>query len=60
MAFIYVGLGDKDRAIAALEEASRGRHGMLGLMQSEVIFDSVASDPRFVELWSRLAEAKSN
>lgn len=59
LSFIYAGLAEKDQAFARLEEANRNHSGLLALMPFEVIFDSLRSDPRFLDLWHRLSEAKT-
>jgi len=59
LSFIYVGLGEKDQAFARLEEAYRERSSLLNLVQFEVIFDTVRSDPRFLDLCHRLSEVKA-
>jgi tetratricopeptide (TPR) repeat protein len=59
LSFIHVGLAEKDQALACLEEAYRGRSSLSSLMSFEVIFDPLRSDPRFLDLWHRLSEAKT-
>ena len=53
-AVIYTGLGQNDRAIAALEEAYRERSTLLGYVKMDPRFDPLRSDPRFHSLLSRI------
>jgi eukaryotic-like serine/threonine-protein kinase len=53
-AVIYLGLGQYERAIAALEEAYRERSTLLGYLKMDPRFDPVRSDPRFHDLLSRI------
>lgn len=46
----YVGLGDRDRAFAALERASRERSNMLLFVNTHPVFDSLRDDPRFASI----------
>jgi eukaryotic-like serine/threonine-protein kinase len=54
LAIIYTGLGEKERALESLEKAYEDRTGGLLLLKVEPIFDSLRSDPRFVNLTRRL------
>jgi TolB-like protein/Tfp pilus assembly protein PilF len=53
-AVIHVGLGQNERAIAALEEAYRERSTLLGYLKMDPRFDPLRSDPRFRNLLSRI------
>jgi len=53
-AVIYLGLGQNERAIAALEEAYRERSTLLGYLKMDPRFDPIRSDPRFQDLMSRI------
>jgi len=53
-AVIYLGLGQNERAIAALEEAYRERSTLLGYLKMDPRFDPIRSDPRFHSLLSRI------
>jgi eukaryotic-like serine/threonine-protein kinase len=53
-AIIYVGLGDRDRAFAHLEEAYRDRFFPLSSINAESIFDDLRGDPRFADLVRRM------
>jgi hypothetical protein len=53
LAFIHVGLGEKDQAFARLEDAYQDRSALLTQVQLEVIFDPLRSDPRLQDLWQR-------
>ena len=52
-AMVEVGLGDKGRAMEALEAAFKDRSGWLVFLNVEPEFDSLRSDPRFVDLLHR-------
>ena len=58
--FIYAGLGQNDQAFACLEQAYRERSLLLEGLQSELIFDALRTDPRFVGLWHRVTQMRSN
>jgi len=49
-AVIYLGLGENDRAILALQDAYRERSTLLGYLKMDPRFDPLRSDPRFREL----------
>lgn len=53
-AVIYLGLGQNERAIAALEDAYRERSTLLGYLKMDPRFDPIRSDPRFHSLLSRI------
>ena len=46
----YVGLGDRDRAFAALERASRERSNILLFVNTHPLFDSLRGDARFASV----------
>jgi TolB-like protein len=46
----YLGLGDKDKALAELEAAYENHESTLSWLKVEPQFDPLRSDPRFVEL----------
>jgi TolB-like protein len=48
--FIYIGLGDRQRSLDGLEQAYDAREPWLMNLKMERIFDSLRSDPRFIEL----------
>ena len=54
LAILYIGLGDKDRAFEQLTKAYEDRTGWIIYLNVEPIFDPLRSDPRFVELVSRM------
>jgi serine/threonine-protein kinase len=54
IAFVYVGLGDRDRAFEWLERAGDERAGRLVYLRIEHAFDPLRSDPRFPRLLDRL------
>ncbi|MGB7203787.1 MAG: winged helix-turn-helix domain-containing protein [Pyrinomonadaceae bacterium] len=49
-AIIYTGLGDKDRAFASLTKCVEERIMIIYHLKSRPLFDSLRSDPRYVEL----------
>jgi serine/threonine-protein kinase len=53
-AVIYLGLGQNERAIGALEEAYRERSTLLGYLKMDPRFDPLRSEPRFQSLLSRI------
>jgi eukaryotic-like serine/threonine-protein kinase len=54
VARVYLGLGDIDRAFELLNKACDERYGYLAYLNVEPLFDSIRSDPRFVELVRRV------
>ena len=53
-AVIYLGLGQNERAFAALERAYSERSTLLGYLKMDPRFDPLRSDPRFQNLLSRI------
>ena len=51
---IYVGLGDKEQALAFLEKAYADRSMLLTFLKVDPEFDSLRSDPRFKDLVRRV------
>jgi tetratricopeptide (TPR) repeat protein len=54
MALCHIGLGDMERALAALKEAYDDRAGELVLLGVEPSWDPLRSDPRFQDLLRRI------
>ena len=54
VAYIYIALGDKDRAFASLDKAYQQRSGLICFLQVEPKFDPLRSDPRFGDLERRM------
>jgi serine/threonine-protein kinase len=54
IAMVYIGLGDKDQALAALEEAYQARSWYMTWLKVAPEFDSIRSDPRFANLAQRV------
>ena len=53
IAMVYVGLGDKDQAFAALERAySHSTSGVF--LKADPFWNTVSSDPRYVALLRRM------
>jgi tetratricopeptide (TPR) repeat protein len=53
-AWIYTGLGDKDRAFEWLEKAREERFTRLAYLRQEAFWGPLRSDPRFAELLRRI------
>jgi serine/threonine protein kinase/tetratricopeptide (TPR) repeat protein len=51
---IYIGLGDKDQAFGWLEKGYQQRDFWLAFLKGDPIFDSLRSDPRFLDLIRRI------
>jgi DNA-binding winged helix-turn-helix (wHTH) protein/TolB-like protein/Tfp pilus assembly protein PilF len=54
IAVAYTGLGEKDRAFAALEKAYEERSWGMGMLRVNPVFDPIRSDPRFAALLRRV------
>ena len=54
IAFVYAGLGEKDRAFEWLEKGFEGRGFWLTTLQVNPLFDPLRSDPRFQDLLRRM------
>jgi serine/threonine-protein kinase len=54
LAVLYVGLGDKDRALEQLNKAYEDRAGWIIALKSDPILEPLHSDPRFETLVSRM------
>ena len=54
MAIVYTGLGDHDRAIAALEKAYQEHSWLLLLIKTDPYFDPLRNDARFQDLLNRV------
>ena len=53
-AYIYAGLGDKERAFEWLEKGYTERDDTLTRLKTEPLFDSLRSDPRYTDLMRRV------
>ena len=54
IAYVYIGLGEKDAAFDRLKKAAAERHPYLGILKTAPLFDSLRSDRRFPVLLSRM------
>src|SRR5262249_35155987 len=54
LATIYVALGDKDRTMECLEKAVPEQSSYLAFIRVEPKFDSMRSDPRFIDFIGRI------
>jgi TolB-like protein/DNA-binding winged helix-turn-helix (wHTH) protein/Tfp pilus assembly protein PilF len=54
LAVAYIGLGEKDAALARLQKAYEDREDQVALLKIEPLFDSMHSDPRFQDLLRRI------
>ena len=50
LAVLYVGLGDKEKALSVLEHAYAAHDFQMGYLSVEPHYDSLRSEPRFQEL----------
>ena len=53
-AVVEAGLGDTDAALASLEKAFAERSGWMVFLKVEPFFDSLRTDPRFIDLLGRV------
>jgi hypothetical protein len=54
LALAYIGLGEKDRAIGCLEQEYKNHGSGMTSLKSNPEYDSLRSDPRFVDLMRRV------
>jgi serine/threonine-protein kinase len=54
LALVYLGVGERERAIDHLEQALAADSQMLGWIGQDTIFDSLRTEPRFIALLTRL------
>jgi serine/threonine-protein kinase len=54
IAMVYIGLGDKEQAFAALEQAHEARSWYMTWLKEAPEFNSLRSDPRFADLVRRV------
>ena len=54
LAILYLGLGDKEGAFASLEKAYAAHDVQLQYLKVDAHFDSLRSDPRFIELMRKV------
>jgi hypothetical protein len=57
MATIYAGLGENDRALESLRKACMQKSLDAGWIRSDLLLDSLRSDPRFQDLLQRIGLA---
>jgi hypothetical protein len=50
----YIGLGEKDAALARLQKAYEDREDQVAVLKIEPLFDTLHADPRFQELLRRI------
>jgi len=53
IAFVHLGLGDREQALEGLERAAAEREGWIGYLNADPIYDPLRSDPRFQSLVRR-------
>ena len=53
--FVYIGLGDRDRAFTDLERIRQERWGDMVWIKTDPVFDPLRSDPRFAVLLGKMA-----
>jgi hypothetical protein len=56
VAVVHAGLGDRERAFAALEESYRDRHPGMILLKSDPRFDPLRKDARLTKLIQRIED----
>jgi hypothetical protein len=54
LALVYIGLGDRERALGHLERAYASDSPWMSWLKNEHIFDPLRSEPRFVALMRKL------
>jgi len=54
LAILFVGLGDKEGAIASLEKAYAAHDVQMQFLKVDPNYDSLRSDPRFVDLMRKV------
>jgi len=54
MAFVYIGLNEKDKAFEWLERAYKGLEGWMAVIKVEPRYDLLRSDPRFRDLLKKM------
>jgi tetratricopeptide (TPR) repeat protein len=57
LAYVYIGLGDKDQAFAWLEKAYQEHSNFLAYLKVVPVADPLRSDPRFADLVRRVGPA---
>jgi hypothetical protein len=50
----YLGLGEREKAFAALERAYRERSNIVQFLKTHPLYDPLRSDARFLELMRRV------
>jgi hypothetical protein len=58
VAVVHAGLGEHDRAFAALEESFRDRHPGMILLKSDPRFDPLRKDARLSDLIRRIEDGE--
>jgi Flp pilus assembly protein TadD len=58
LAAVYLGFGDKDKALELLDKSYEERSSALALLKAEPLWDSLRSDPRFQDLMRRVGLAQ--
>jgi tetratricopeptide (TPR) repeat protein len=53
-AYVYIGLGDRERALERLEQAYRTDSSMLFFLKVDHLYDPLRSDPRFIALLKKV------
>ena len=54
IALVHAGLGDRDRALALLDQGYAVRDGTLTSLKVDPVWDALRSDPRFRQLLTRM------
>jgi hypothetical protein len=53
-AFVYIGLGNKEQALASIDEAYKQHEWGMLLLKADPRFDPLRSDPHFQDLLRRM------
>ncbi len=59
IAFIYIGLDEKDKAFKFLDDSFNERYGSLSAIKVEPLFDPIRDDFRFADLLRKMSLAGS-
>ena len=54
LAWVCLGLGDRDQAISRLQQGAEERDGMMTFLHTLFVFDPLRSDPRFQALLKKM------
>jgi adenylate cyclase len=58
IAYVYAGLGDKDKAFEWLEKGYNEQNGYLGYLKVDPLWDNLRTDPRFAAMLKKMGLEK--